>query len=292
MSTTLAPATPTTSIPPRDGRSTPALRHAGGALSGIGVLRSEWTKLLSVRSTTWTLVAAAGAMLFFGAIATAVAGGLIASPDDGGGGPGGGDPTGTALAGALLAPLITGVLGVMVITSEYATGTIRATLTAVPSRVPVLWAKAAVLTALTLPVMVVVVLATFLGGQLLLDAGGSTGASLGDDGVLAAVLGTAGYLTGITLIGLAVGTLLRSTAASISVLVALVFLLPGLGSFLLPAGVRDDVLPYLPSNAASTFTSVVPAPDLLGTGAGVAVFAAWVLVPLLAATVALKRRSV
>jgi hypothetical protein len=92
--------------------------------------------------------------------------------------------------------------------------------------------------------------------------------------------------------GLVFGTLLRSTAVAISALFALVFLLPGLGSFLLPASVRDDVLLYLPTNAASSFTSVTPGPELLGTAAGAAVFAAWVVVPLLVAAVALKRRPV
>ena len=77
-----------------------------------------------------------------------------------------------------------------------------------------------------------------------------------------------------------------------SALFALIFLVPGFGTFLLPASVRDDVLPYLPSNAGSAFTSVTATPDLLSVGAGAAVFAAWVVVPLLLAAVRLTRRPV
>lgn len=263
-------------------------------VTASGIMRSEWVKLRSVRSSMMTLLAAAGTLLFIGSVAAAVNGGLVASPDPDGGGPGGGDPTSIALSGILLVPLIIGILGVMNITSEYATGTIRNTMTFVPGRLSVLWSKAAVLTAVTLPFMVVATLTTFVVGQVLLGAGDAVTqtAALGDPGVLRAVLGTAVYLTGIALIGLALGTLLRATPAALAALFALVFLLPGLGGFLLPASVQETVLLYLPSNAASSFTSVAPGPDLLGTGAGAAVFAAWVVVPLIAAAVALWRRPV
>lgn len=257
-----------------------------------GVLVSEWIKLRSVRSSTWTLLATGGTMLLVGALAAALNGGLLTAPEGEGEAPGLGDPTGTVLSGSMIAALIIGVLGVMLITSEYATGLIRTTMTLVPKRLNVLWAKVTVLTAVTLPVMVVASLATFFVGQGLLGAGDSATASLGDDGVLRAVLGTGVYLTGIAVMGLAAGTLLRSTASAISALVGLLFLLPVLGTFLLPASWQDDVLPYLPSNAASAFTSVNPTPDLLSTGTGALVFAAWVVVPVVGAAVALKRRPV
>ena len=262
-------------------------------VSFFGVLRSEWVKLRSVRSSRTTLLAAAGVLLLVGLIAAAFNGGLLAEPPDpGDGGPDGEDPTSTVMAGLLLAPLIIAVLGVMTITAEYATGTIRSTMTFVPGRLPVLWAKAAVLTAVTFPVMVVAALTTFLGGQALLAAGDAATSSLTDPGVLRAVLGSAVYLTGVAVLGLALGTVLRGTAVAISALFGLIFLVPGLGGFLLPAGVRDNVLLYLPSNAASSFTSVAPGPELLGTASGAAVFAAWVVVPLFFAAAALKRRSV
>lgn len=264
-------------------------RHGEEPVRFSGVLRSEWVKLRSLRSSRTTLLAAAGVLLLIGLIGAAFNGGLLAEPPDPGDA---GDPTSTVMAGLLLAPLIIAVLGIMNITAEYATGTIRSTMTFVPRRLPVLWAKAAVLTAVALPVMVVASLVTFLSGQALLDAGDAATASLTDPGVLRAVLGSGIYLTGIAVMGLAFGTLLRGTAVAISALFGLIFLVPGLGSFLLPASVQDNVLLYLPSNAASSFTSVAPGPELLGTASGAAVFAAWVIVPLLLAAAALKRRSV
>ena len=262
-------------------------------VSTAGVLHSEWIKLRSVRSTAWSYAAAAGTLLFFGSIAAAFSGGLLAATEEGAG-PGGTDPTGIVLSGVPLVALIIGVLGVIAMTSEYATGTIRTTMTFVPQRIKVLGAKGIVLVAVTLPVMVVATLTTFLVGQALLGAGdpGTATASLSDDGVLRAVLGTAVYLAGIALMGLAFGSLLRSTPAALSALFALIFLLPGLGSFLLPASVRDDVLTHLPSNAGSAFTSVTPTPDLLPAGEGAAIFAAWVFIPLALAAVRLARRAV
>ena len=251
-----------------------------------GVLHSEWIKLRSVRSTAWSYVAAAGTLLFFGCIAAAFTGGLLSAAEEGPDEAGGSDPTGTVLSGVPLVALIIGVLGVIAMTSEYATGTIRSTMTFVPQRLKVLSAKALVLAAVTLPVMIVATLATFLIGQALLGAGdaGTATASLGDAGVLRALLGTALYLAGIALMGLAFGSLLRSTPAALSVLFALIFLLP--------ASLRDDVLPHLPSNAGSAFTSVTPTPDLLPAWEGAAVFAAWVIVPLVIAAVRLVRRPV
>ena len=278
-----APAPPTTGV---------HRRRPDRPVTASGVLRSEWVKLRSLRSSTLTLLAASTSMLLIGALAAAFNSGLLGgAAADGDGGPAGGDPTGTVLAGSLIAPLIIGVLGVMLITSEYATGTIRNTMTLVPKRLPVLWAKIAVLAAVTVPVMVITTVATFFTGQLLLGAGDAATAGIGDPGVLRAVLGTAGYLGGVALMGLAAGVLLRGTAAAVSALFALVFLLPGLGGLLLPADLQE-VLLYLPSNAASSFTSVAPGPDVLATGTGAAVFAAWVVVPLLLAAVALKRRAV
>ncbi len=267
---------------------------AGSTPRGVsfgGVLRSEWIKLRSVRSTFTTYAAAAGLLLFFGTLAAAFTGGLLTSPDEGGGPPAS-DPTATVLGGSLLVALVVGTLGALAMTNEYSNGTIKTALAFVPRRVPVLAAKAVVLAAVTFPVMVVSTLATFFIGQAVLGAGdpGTATASLGDPGVLRAVLGTAAYLTGVTLMGLAFGALLRSTATALSALFALIFLVPGLGSVLLPTSIQDNVLVYLPSNAASAFTSVAPSADLLGTGAGAAVFAAWVLIPLVGAAVAMVRR--
>lgn len=269
---------------PRSGES------VRSGLSARGVLRSEWTKLVSVRSNLTTLAAAATLLLVVGLVFAAIVGGVISDPG-GEAAEAAADPTGATLQGTLLAQLVIGVLGVLVVTGEYATGMIRTTLTAVPKRLPVLAAKAAVVVAAVAPVMLVASFGAFFTGQALIGSGDIATDSLGDPGVARAVVGTAGYLTGVALMGLAAGTLLRSTAAAISTLFGVVFLLPGLGQLILPASWRDDVLQYLPSNAADAFRTVEPAPELLGTSAGLAVFAAWVVVPLVAAAVALRRRS-
>lgn len=287
MSTTVAPTTTPGAHPTPTPAAPGRPRRASASVPASGVVRSEWIKLRSVRSSTTTLLAAGGVMVLIGAMAAASNSGLLASPPDGDEG----DPTGIALTGSLLAPLVIGVLGVMTITSEHATGTIRSTMTFVPKRLPVLGAKVVVLTAVTLPVMVVSTLAAFLLGQLLLGAGDAPTAAIGDTGVLRTVLGTGGYLTGVALMGLALGTLLRGTAVAISVLFGLVFLLPGLGGFLLPASSQDALL-YLPSNAADSFTRMAPDPGALSTTTGALVFAAWVVLPLLLAAVALVRRPV
>lgn len=279
---------PETSLDDRPVLSAPA--RGGSGVTYLGVLRSEWVKLRSVRSSTTTIAAGAGVLLLIGLISAAIMGGLVTGIGDGPDAVA--DPAGATLQGVLLAQLVLGVLGVLVITSEYATGLIRTTFTAVPRRLPVLWAKAAVVAAVTFPTMLAAALVTFFVGQVFIGNGGGATAALGDPGVLRAIVGTAGYLSGIALLGLAVGTLLRSTAAGISTLFGVVFLLPGLGALLLPASWGENVLQFLPSNAGSAFTSVVPTPDLLSPGAGLAVFAAWVAVPLALAAVALKRRNV
>ncbi len=109
-------------------------------------------------------------------------------------------------------------------------------------------------------------------------------------GIDRVVLGTAAYVVGIGLIGLALGLLLRSTAGAISALLAGVLVLPTLAGALLPDA-WDGLLKYLPSNAASAFTSTLPTDSLLSAGTGALVFTAWIVVALAGAAVALTRRD-
>ena len=248
------------------------------------VVRMEWIKFWSLRSTVFTLALTAALVVGIGAIVAGVAG----NPD----GPGDDftDPTQISLAGVMLAVLVSAALGALTSTGEYATGTIRATLAAVPSRLPVLGAKAVVFAASSFVLMLGAVLAAFLTGQAILSSRGLDSAALGDPGVLRAVAGAAVYLSGAGLIGLAVGALLRNTAAAISLVVATLFVVPGLFQ-LLPASWNDNVAPYLPSNAADAFMSVHATSPTLSVGAGFAVFAGYVLVLLAGAAVALGRRD-
>ncbi|MCL3819556.1 ABC transporter permease [Aeromicrobium wangtongii] len=252
-----------------------------------GVMRSEWTKIRSIRSNMVTLASAAAALLLIGLIFSAMVGGVLGSTQT----DVEGDTAGAALAGVQIAQLIIGVLGVLVITSEYSTGLIRTTLTSVPSRLPVFGAKVAVLAITTMVALGASAFVAFFAGQALIASGDIDTVSLGDPGVLRAVIGAGAFLTGTALMGLAIGTLLRSTAGAISVLFAIIFLVPALGTIMLPAGSRDQVLQYLPSIAGSSFTAVAPEASILSPAAGAAVFAAWIVVPLLAAAVAFKRRA-
>lgn len=257
------------------------------------VILSEWIKLRSVRSWIIMIVAAAALLIAFGALAAAVASGAVTPTGpggEGGAGPfGSADPTAISLAGVNLAQLIVGILGVLYISNEYANGTIRSTLAAVPRRLPVLWAKVIVLTVALAVVMVIAAVVAFMVGQLILGDGKST--TLGADGVLRAVVGSGLYLTGIAVFGLAIGALMRSTAGAIAVVVASLLIIPGLAGVVLPDSWNDNITPYLPSNAGSAFTGVGASETLLSAGAGAAVFVAWLVALLIAAAVLLRRRD-
>jgi ABC-2 type transport system permease protein len=253
------------------------------------VVRSEWIKLRTLRST-WTMLAAVLLTIVgIGAIAAATATGAVEGPADGGG-PGGGDALSTVLSGSMLAVVLVGVLGVLVGAREYSSGLIRSSLAAVPARLPVLWAKVVAFLGAVVPVVLAGVLVAFVAGMAILEGGGAATVSWSDEQTARVVLGTAAYVVGIGLIGLALGLLLRSTAGAISALLAGVLVLPTLAGALLPEA-WDGLLKYFPSNAASAFTSTVPTDSLLSSGAGALVFAAWIVVGLAAAAVALTRRD-
>jgi ABC-type transport system involved in multi-copper enzyme maturation permease subunit len=249
------------------------------------VVASEWVKLWSLRSTVLTLLAAVSTMVLIGCLA---AWAFTSNWDDL-------DPVeraafnpiDPALVGVNLAQLAVGVLGVLLITGEYATGMIRATLAAVPTRLPVLWAKTGLYAGVVFVLMSVTSLVAFLMAQLFL---GERGADLSVDGLPRALLGTAGYLTAIAVLAVALGFLLRSTAGGIATLFGLLLVVPTLG-LLLPSSWRDTLLPYLPSYAGSAVTTVRPQDDLLSPTGGALVLLAWALVPLLAAAASFRRRD-
>jgi hypothetical protein len=171
----------------------------------LRVIKSEWIKLRSLRSTVITLSAAALILVLLGLVFAAVQSGQITRPDGGPGADVGLDPTAISLSGVMLAQLIVGTLGVMVTAGEYTTGMIRSSLAAVPRRLPVLWAKAIVLAAVTFVLMLVAAFVAFFVGQAVLSAGDAASASLSDTGVLRAIIGAAVQLTGVGLLGLALG---------------------------------------------------------------------------------------
>ncbi|QTE28296.1 ABC transporter permease subunit [Pengzhenrongella sicca] len=260
-------------------------------VTGWRVARSEWSKFASLKSSWITILAAVVVIVGFAVLATAVTSGDVAGPPGGGGGGGqmASDPTSLSLAGASLAQIILGILGILVISGEYSSGMIRATLAAVPRRLPVLWGKAAVIGLVSLVVSVPSVLIAFFLGQAILGDGANV--SFSDDGVAQAVLGTGAYLAAVALLGVALGALLRNAAGAIGALFVLLLLAPSLLGLVLPSSWEDSILPYLPSNAGAAFTSVVPTDGLLSTGGGAAVLVAWIVVLLGAAAVLIKRRD-
>ncbi|MEO1062882.1 MAG: ABC transporter permease [Actinomycetota bacterium] len=254
-----------------------------GKIRTRDVIRGEWIKFWSVRSTSITLVAAAVATVAFGMIFSAVA------DSDEQAGPAAllTDPVEVALGGIGLTEMIVGVLGVLFVAGEYSTGLIRTTFAAVGRRSRVIAGKIAVISASTFAIMSVGVVGAVVLGQAVY-AGSEATVALTD--ALDVVFGTTVYLTGIALIGIALGFILRSTAAGIATLVGGVFIGPNLLN-LLPDSITDVFLKYLPSEAGSAIMSRVSDPDLLSTGAGYAVFGAWVIGLLAVAGVLVARRD-
>jgi ABC-type transport system involved in multi-copper enzyme maturation permease subunit len=243
------------------------------------VIRSEWIKLRTVRSTVLTLVLTA----------VTVAGLGVLVPSLGGEGPGDGaavNPLSSSLFGVNLAQLVLGVLGAVLVTTEFSTGQIRTTFTAVPKRLPVLWSKAIVTAGAVYLVMSVAVPLGALGGQAAYDG---VGASVSDPGVVRALIGAALVPAAIAVMGLALGALTRHTATAVGILFAALFIAPLLLGSL--GGIWSDIASYLPSEAGTAMTSTATSPDQLSAWTGFAVMGAWVAALLGAAAVSLVRRD-
>jgi len=228
---------------PAQGAAAPAT--VAGPVTQVRVIRSEWTKLRALRSTWWCALIAVVLIVGLGAaIAGSGAPYTISAGNSAAGG------VTISLVGILFAQLVIGVLGVLAFSGEYATGMIRATLAVVPSRLPVLWAKLAVLGGLVLPVSLLAAVAEFFTATALESSRGGSAISLTDPGVLREVAGASLYLTVIAVIGLALGALLRRTAAGLSVFAAVFLVVPLVAAYL-PASITGFA-PYLPSNAGGT----------------------------------------
>ncbi|MGA7418516.1 MAG: ABC transporter permease [Acidimicrobiales bacterium] len=227
----------------------PALR---GHYHWQGVIRSEWTKMRSVRSTTWSLIVMFILSVGIGILATATEASrwshaslkdriLF-------------DPTSLSLTGLLFGQLCIGVLGVIVMSSEYGTGTIRATLAAIPNRRLVLAAKAGVFTALALVIGEIISFLSFYIGQGFLS-GSAPQATLGQPGVLRAVIGGGLYIAVLGLFALGLATIIRHTAGAITAFATVLLILP-LISQALPSSINDVVARYLPANIGVVMMTV------------------------------------
>jgi ABC-2 type transport system permease protein len=215
------------------------------------VLRSEWTKLRTQPSAVWSLLSAVIMVTGFGVLYTLV---RETRPPHGAAAIASFDPASVSLAGVQIGQIAIGILGVLLITSEYATGLIQVSFAAVPRRLPVLWAKAALLAAVTVAVSVPAVFAAFTAGQSIL-ARQHLSVALSQPGVTRAVLGSALYLGVAGLLGLGLGALLRSTARGIAALFVVLFGIQ-LVAGLLPGSWADAVGKYLPATAGQAVTTV------------------------------------
>jgi ABC-type transport system involved in multi-copper enzyme maturation permease subunit len=253
------------------------------------LLAAEWTKLRSLRSTTWTLTAMVASSLGMCALICAVNAhdfSTFSASDRATW-----DPTNTSLVGTIVGQLAIAVFGVLAVTAEYASGTIRASLTAVPHRGRFLAAKASVYAAVALVVGEVVSFGSFLMGQAIFSGKAPT-ATLAHLDVVRAV-GLAGvYLAFICLIAMAIGTMLRHTAAAITTVVALLLVVPGILSAL-PGTIGDSISRFLPEQiAGSSMAAVVPEAHAFGPLAGTALLGSYVVVVLIGAAALLRRRDV
>ncbi|MGW0792843.1 ABC transporter permease [Streptomyces sp. NPDC002911] len=245
------------------------------------VLRSEWHKLWSLRSTWITLVSAAALTLGVGL--------LMGATYTSGGGDADIDTVVLVLYGSQLGQMCLAVLGILVTAGEYSTGMIRASLTVVPRRLPVLWAKAGVFTVAAFSSMIATALITFLAAQLLLHDTDQA-AGLTDPGVLGAIAGNAAGITLLSLTALGLGATLRSVPGSIGAYLGGVLILPEVLG-MLPYDAVDTALKYFPTQAAGVLGSATPLPDAAATGPALLALCLWAGASLGAGAVLLRRRD-
>ena len=251
MTTTTATVPP--AGPPAAAPKAPALPPAKGKAGLAGALASEWTKLRTLRSTFWTLLALVVISVGLAAgVSAGSASELNSHPKD----VAGFDATQTPLfIFLLLGPLVIALLGSLVITSEYSTGMIRTSLTVQPRRGVVYAAKAIVFTVVALVVCVVISFAAFFVGQMLLSSAGAS-VTLSHTHTVRAIIGSALYVTTAGLFAFAVGAILRHTAGAIAVSVAVLFVVQILVNFL-PASWHDHVIRWLPSSSWQQLSSTM-----------------------------------
>ena len=251
------------------------------------VVRSEWTKLWSLRSTRWSFLAA---FIFEAGLGPLIAviemsrwnqlslGERLAFL-----------PVDKALAGYHLAQLAIGVLGVLIISAEYSTGQIRSSLLAVPKRLPVLWAKLIVFASVTFVLILAGSLIAFFAANAIFTEH-HVNVGIGSPRALRAVVGSALYLTLIGILCTAIGTMIRSTAGGISTFVGILFVLPPV-LLLLPDSIDHAINPYLPSEAGNGIAMVLQDAHTFPPWGGFALFCGYVVVAVAAAAVLLRRRD-
>jgi ABC-2 type transport system permease protein len=253
-------------------------------------LLAEWTKLRTVRSTIWSFVLLAVLTVGFTTLFTWLTASMWDQSDASQQADIRADPVSNILgSGLFLGQLTICVLGVMVITSEYSTGMIRASLLAEPRRWRMLLAKSMVFTVVVFVVGEIVAFPSFFIGSAILHTHAPV--SLGDPGVLRAVIGAGLYLAVLGLFALAIGAIVRNTPGSITGVIGFILVLSPLAQ-LLPGNIGKYVHAYLPAEAGQLISyGHAPSDSVLSPWEGFGVFCLWTVVLLAVATYLLERRD-
>ncbi|RFA12529.1 hypothetical protein B7R22_15540 [Subtercola boreus] len=255
-------------------------------LTAGGIIRSEWIKLRSLRSTIWAYAVILVLQIAIGLLVISFTvnnldssrgQAILQSPEL---------ATAGATAGVVFAQLVVSVLGVLVISGEYSTGQIRSSFAAVPKRLPVLWAKLAVFGVVTFVVSLVgILLAYAVTYPILANAGHSS--NLSDSAVFLPIIGAAGYLALIGMLALGLGAILRSTAGGIAASLGLLLVVPVIFT-LIPVDWAHSISDWLPG-------SVGPAIYQMSTTfewwQALLIMIGWIAVVFAAAATLIRRRD-
>jgi ABC-2 type transport system permease protein len=261
------------------------LPRAAGRVTFAGALRSEFTKIRSVRSTYWTLLAMFAVVVGFGALASTGAAHGPHGPYF--------DPTRQSLAGLYIGQLIIGVLGVLVISSEYSTGMIRTTLTTNPHRGVMIAAKGVVFTVVALVTSLVTSFAAFFVGQALMSSD-HISTTIGSPNVLRAVIGGALFLTACGVLAFGLGLLIRHTAGGIGAVTGLLFVVTILVNFL-PQSWQNHVDKWVPALAGGQLWMTGPQPPgntpMFGPWTSFAILCGYAAIAVAAAVILFRKRD-
>jgi ABC-2 type transport system permease protein len=278
-------------------------------LSAVHVLRSEWIKLRTLRSTWWCAALIVVLSVLFGLLIAAFinrdGSTLPTVAQDA-------DLVQVVTVGTSFTQLIAAVLGVLVISGEYGTGMIRSTFTAVPTRLPAVLAKLVVLAVAIFVVGLLAMVLTFAATAGILDGHG-IGAHLGDSAVWMPIVGSAVYLSLVAVLAFAIGALVRNTAGGISAAIGLLLVLPILLAVaigltqatwllnvnaLLPSAAGAQLQTYAaPASAGASFgpgsrgAAQAAADVVLNGWGGFAVTVGWILAALVPALILVRRRD-
>jgi ABC-2 type transport system permease protein len=261
------------------------LPRSAGRVTFAGALRSEFTKIRSVRSTYWTLLAMFVVVVGFGALASAGAAHGPHGPYF--------DPTRQSLAGLYIGQLIIGVLGVLVISSEYSTGMIRTTLTTNPHRGVMIAAKGVVFSVVALVTSLVTAFAAFFLGQALMSSD-HISTTIGSPNVLRAVIGGALFLTACGVLAFGLGLLIRHSAGGIGAVVGVLFVVTILVNFL-PQSWQNHVDKWIPALAGGQLWMTTPPPPgntpMFGPWTSFAILCGYAAIAVAAAVILFRKRD-